>query len=181
MGIDAILAAVEGSGLAEAIRNSLYLFPLIESGHVIGLALVFGTIAIVDLRLLGAASASRPFTRVASDTLKWTWWAFGLTVATGALMFITNASVYAANTYFRAKMLLLVLAGVNVVIFELTAARSVQRWDGQPAAPAAARAVAAVSLVLWISVIVAGRWIGFTTTRASFGEPDIDIEQLMPK
>ena len=181
MGLDAMLAALEGSTLAEAIRNSLYVFPLIESCHVIGLGLVFGTIVIVDLRLLGAASASRPYTRVAAETLTYTWWAFGLTVATGALMFITNATVYAANTSFRVKMLLLVLSGLNVAIFQLTSARSLTRWDEQRQAPPAARAAAAVSLLLWLSIIVAGRWIGFTTTRASFNEPDIDIEQLMPK
>ena len=72
MTIDELLASLQASGLANRIRDSLYLFPLIESSHVIGLTMVFGTIAIIDLRLLGIASTSRPFTRVAGDTLKWT-------------------------------------------------------------------------------------------------------------
>src|SRR6185503_11101508 len=97
MSIADLLAAVEASRLAATIRDSLYLFPLIESSHVIGLSMVFGTIAIIDLRLLGIASTRRSFTRIASDLLKWTWAAFALTVTTGLLMFITNADVYYHN------------------------------------------------------------------------------------
>src|SRR5438093_5374604 len=159
MGMTEFLASLEASGLAGRIRDSLYLFPLIESSHVIGLTMVFGTIAIIDLRLLGLASTRRPFSRIASDIMKWTWAAFALTVTTGLLMFFTNAGVYYHNFYFRSKMTLLALAGINMLVFELTARRSVQRWDKDPAAPAAGRAVAVVSLVLWISIIFLGRWI----------------------
>jgi hypothetical protein len=181
MGIPEFLASLEASGLAARIRNSLYLFPLIESSHVIGLTMVFGTIAIIDLRLLGLASARRPYTRVASDILKWTWAAFALTVTTGLLMFITNAGVYYHNFYFRSKMAMLALAGINVVIFELTAARSVHRWDKDAAAPLAGRTVAAVSLLIWISVIFLGRWIGFTTTQTDLKtDTDVNIDALFP-
>src|SRR5947207_518013 len=99
--MDGILAWLESSQVADGIRNSLYLFPLIESFHVFGLTMVFGTISVIDLRLLGIASIRRPFSRVASDILKWTWAAFGLTVSTGLLMFSTNAAVYYHNSFFR--------------------------------------------------------------------------------
>jgi len=182
MTIEELLASLQASGLANRIRDSLYLFPLIESTHVIGLSMVFGTIAIVDLRLLGIASTRRAFTRIAGDIFKWTWAAFALTVATGLLMFITNAGVYYHNFYFRTKMALLLLAGVNMMLFEWTAGRSVHRWDKDNAAPLAGKTIAAVSLVLWITIIFMGRWIGFTTTRAQFqAEPDVDIENLLPK
>ena len=93
-----------------------------------------------------------------------------------------NADVYYHNLYFRLKMAMLGLAGLNVLMFELTAARSVQRWDAQRSAPLAGRLAAAVSLVLWIGVIFMGRWIGFTTTRAaSKVDSDINIEDLLPK
>src|SRR5438552_1859338 len=100
MSITDFLASLEASNLATTIRNSLYLFPFIESFHVLGLTMVFGTIAIIDLRLLGIASTRRPFTRIASDILKWTWAAFALTVTTGLLMFMTNADVYYHNWFF---------------------------------------------------------------------------------
>ena len=97
-------------------------------------------------------------------------------------MFITNAGVYYHNFYFRTKMALLLLAGINVFLFELTAGRSIHRWDKDKAAPLAGKTIAALSLVLWITIIFMGRWIGFTTTQAQFqAEPDVDIEKLLPK
>ena len=174
MTIADILSFLESSQLAEKIRESLYLFPLIESCHVLGLTMVFGTIAIIDLRLLGIASTRRSFRKIASDVLRWTWAAFALTVATGSLMFITNAGVYYHNFFFRTKMVLLVLAGLNMLMFELTAARTMHRWDADRAAPLAGRTVAAVSLLLWIAIIFLGRWTGFTTT----GRPDLKSEPV---
>jgi len=169
--INALLKSLEASGLATKIRDSVFLFPMIESTHVIGLALVFGTIAIIDLRLLGIASTQRSFQRMASDILKWTWGAFALTALTGSLMFITNASVYYYNFYFRTKMLLLALTGINMLFFELTAGRTIHKWDQAPSAPRAGKAVAALSLAMWIGIICVGRLIGFTTTRAAAAPP----------
>jgi len=180
--IASLLDWLQNTSLAVHIRDSLFAFPLIESTHVIGLTLVFGTIAIIDLRLLGLASTNRSFQRLAADTLKWTWVAFALTAVTGALMFITNAAVYYNNAYFRAKIALLALAALNMLVFEVTTRRSVAQWDRNASAPPLGRAVAAVSLVLWISVIVTGRMIGFTTTRASLAEPtpvEQNLEDLL--
>ena len=73
--------------------------------------------AIIDLRLLGLASVRRPFSKLASEIMKWTWAAFALTAATGLLMFITDAVAYSRNIQFRFKMSLLVLAGINMLIF----------------------------------------------------------------
>jgi hypothetical protein len=171
MNIDALLKFLEATGLATKIRDSVFLFPMIESTHVIGLALVFGTIAIIDLRLLGMASTHRSFQRMWSDILKWTWAAFVLTALTGALMFITNASVYYHNFYFRTKMVLLALTGINMLFFELTAGRTIHNWDTAPSAPRAGKAVAVLSLAMWIAVICVGRLIGFTTTRAAAAPP----------
>jgi hypothetical protein len=171
MDVAAFLKSLEASGLATKIRDSIFLFPMLESIHVLGLALVFGTISIIDLRLLGLASTHRSFQRMASDILKWTWAAFALTVLTGSLMFTTNATVYYHNFYFRAKMLLLLLTGINMLFFELTAARTIHNWDQAPSAPRAGKAVAALSLVMWIGVICMGRLIGFTTSRATAAPP----------
>ena len=171
MNIAAFLKALEASGIATKIRESLFIFPLLEATHVIGLALVFGTIAIIDLRLMGLASSQRSFRRMYSDILKWTWAAFALTGLTGALMFTTNASVYYHNFYFRTKMLLLVLAGINMGVFELTVGRKVDTWDKAPSAPPVGRVVGALSIALWIAVIFMGRLIGFSTTRAAVVTP----------
>ena len=173
MNILELLRSLEASALAAWLRDSLYAFPLIESLHVIGLTMVFGMAAIIDLRLLGVASVRRPFATLASDTMRWTWAAFGLTATTGLLMFSTNPLVYYQNVQFRFKMALLVLAGINVLIFNTTAGRSVHRWNTDTVAPLSGRLAGALSLLLWIGVIVLGRWVGFT--RATDVTPDIEI------
>ena len=170
MDISAWLKSLEGTALASGIRDSLYLFPLLESLHVMALSVVFGTIIIVDLRLLGVASRDRPFARLSSELLKITWGAFAVAASTGTLMFMTNARVYAGNTSFRVKMVLLVLAGINMAVFHLTAGRTVVRWDRERLAPRSGRAAAALSLTLWVGIIFAGRVIGFTTTGAQAKE-----------
>jgi hypothetical protein len=164
--IAAWLKSLEGTALASGIRDSLYLFPLLESVHVMALSVVFGTILIVDLRLLGVASRHRPFVRMSSELLRITWGAFVVAALTGASMFITNARVYAGNTSFRVKMVLLVLAGINMAVFHLTAGRTVVRWERERCAPRSGRVAAALSVTLWIAIIFAGRVIGFTTTGA---------------
>lgn len=182
MEITPILEWLQQSGIAVRIRDGLFLFPLLESAHVVGLTIVFGTIAIVDLRLLGLASTHRSFQRLSSDVLKWTWVAFALTAVTGGLMFMTNATVYFHNTYFRAKVVLLVLAAINVGVFEWTAGRTVRQWDEAPSAPPVARTVAVMSLVIWVAVIVTGRMIGFTTSRVTLNTPapvDTNFEELL--
>ena len=183
MSIDGVLSALEATRLSESIRNSLYLFPFLESLHVVGLTMVFGTIAVLDLRMLGIASTRRPVSRIAVDVETWAWMAFVLTAVTGALMFITNATVYYHNIFFRLKMAMLVLAGVNVVMFNRTARRSIERWNADAKAPFSGRAAAMVSLLLWIAIIFMGRWIGFTTTRVTGTKPDpgVNIEDLLPK
>jgi len=171
MPVNAILKWLEATALAGKLRDSVLLFPLTESLHVIALAVVFGTIMVIDLRLLGVASAERPFSRMASDILRWTWAAFALSVVTGALMFITNAGVYYHNSYFRMKMLLLALSGLNMAVFELTAGREAHRWGQSRSTPRAGKIAATLSLALWIGVIFMGRLTGFTTTRATEAAP----------
>ena len=179
MDLAAIPAWLEASTVATTIRNSLYLFALIESFHVIGVAVVIGTVLVVDLRLLGLASARRPFTAIALDVFRWTWIAFALAVTTGALMFVTNATSYYVNTYFRIKMAMLVLAGINIAAFELTARRSVAAWDRDPVAPRSGRRVAALSLAIWIVVVFMGRWVGFTlSSTAAPANEEINFEEL---
>lgn len=164
------LKSLEQTGLATGIRNSLYLFPFLEAVHVMALSVVFGTITIVDLRVLGLASTGRPFTRMSPELLRLTWCAFAVSAFTGSLMFMTNARVYAHNTAFLVKLSLLVLAGLNMAFFHFTAGRSVARWDKAPSAPTTGKLAATLSLTLWIAIVFAGRVIGFTTTGAQAKE-----------
>jgi hypothetical protein len=163
MDITPFLKSLEDSGMATAIRNSAYWFPTLEAVHVMALAIMLGTITVVDLRLIGLASKGRSAERVSSEVLKWTWGAFAVVAVSGAIMFTTNARVYAHNTAFLIKLALLAAAGINMVVFHATAERSIARWDRQ-AAPPIGKATAILSLMLWVAVVFAGRVVGFTTT-----------------
>jgi hypothetical protein len=154
---------------AEFMQTSWWGFPTVESIHVIAIVLVFGVITIVDLRLVGVASKHRRFTDVARDTLHWTWLAFGLAVVTGAMMFAANPQTYFNNNWFRWKMVFLVLAGINMLIFELVTVRTVKEWDTDATAiPLAARMAGFLSMMFWFAVVVCGRWIGFTLFSMPF-------------
>jgi len=163
MDITPWLKLLEDSSVATTIRNSAYLFPSLEAVHVIALSLMLGTITVVDLRLLGLASKGRSAGRVSSEVLTWTWIGFAVVALSGFTMFTTNARVYAHNTAFLIKLGLLAVAGVNMAIFHLTAERTIDRWD-RTAAPPIGKAAAALSLMLWVAVVFAGRVVGFTTT-----------------
>jgi hypothetical protein len=135
-------------------------FPWVESAHVVCLALVAGTIFTVDARLLGLASRKLRFTYLSAQLLPWTWGAFIGAVITGSLMFMANATSYATNTPFRIKLVLLLLAGINMLYFQFVTFRTVEKWDTEAPVPAA-RAAGMLSILLWSGVIGFGRWIGF--------------------
>ena len=153
---------LEKTPFATAVRSSGLLFPWIESVHVLAIVLVMGTISIVDLRLLGLPNREKAVRALTKEVLPYTWVAFVLAAVTGFLLFSSSAATYAANLQFRMKMLLMVLAGVNMVVFHLLPYRSVHLWDVLTHPPVLAKVMAGMSLSLWIAIICCGRWIGFT-------------------
>ena len=162
MWFDQLIALFENSSVADSIRENDNLFPLIESIHVLAISLVVGSILAVDLRLLGFAWTTRPVSRVTRGILPLTWCAFVIAVASGALLLISNATKYLANVYFVAKMILIAIAGLNMLAFHLIGARDQVRWDSEVRPPLAARFAGGLSILLWIAVVTCGRWIGFT-------------------
>ncbi|MEO8315374.1 MAG: DUF6644 family protein [Pseudomonadota bacterium] len=135
-------------------------FPYVESTHVVFLALVAGSILTVDARLIGFASRQLRFTYVSDRLLPLTWGAFIGAAITGGMLFMANATSYAANVPFRVKMVLLVLAGINMLYFQFVTYRGVSAWDTGTPTPAA-RAAGMISIALWCGIIGFGRWIGF--------------------
>ena len=156
------LQSVYDSAVGSGIRESSVLFPWIESIHVLMATTVVGTIAIVDLRLIGYASHRKGAQQLILDLLPFTWAAFVLAAITGALMFTSNAPNYAANVPFMCKMVVLLFAGINMAIFHLTAYRRIVQWNDALPPPRSVRITGAMSLTLWIVVVFLGRWIGFT-------------------
>lgn len=157
-----VLQRLENTSFATAIREGSVLFPWIECVHVLALTLVIGSIAVVDLRLIGLTSRDRGVADITAAVLPVTWTAFVCAVITGVLMFSSNATTYGSNLYFQAKMALIALAGLNMGVYHLAINRGVEHWRTAEATPTRARVVGAVSLCLWLAIVAAGRWIGFT-------------------
>jgi hypothetical protein len=175
MNILTLLERIQGSALAEWMRYTNGAMPIVEALHVAAAVAVFGTVLIVDLRLLGLVDASRPYERLSRETLPLTWLAFAVAAVTGVLMFTTSAEVYFANTAFRWKTLALLGAGLNMALFQLVTARGAAAWNGNEPPPRAARAAGLSSLLLWAAVVLLGRWIGFTKGYDFTIPADLDL------
>ena len=147
--------ALEETAVGTMVRESG--FPYIEGTHVLGLSLSVGTVVWFDLRLLGATMKARPVAEVFRDLRGWMFAGFATMFLTGALLFTAHASKAYESTYFRAKLALIVLAGLNTLFYHLTIDRRVAEWGGAAVPPLAARATGLISLALWFSVIATGR------------------------
>ena len=143
------------------IAESPWIFPALETAHVLALVMVIGTISMIDLRLLGAYARERSVIVMTREMLPVTWAAFATAAVTGALMFSSSATTYVDNLPFRFKMLVLLVAAANMLAFHLAAYRSVDRWHLDPRPPATAKLAGGLSLACWLTIVTLGRWIGF--------------------
>lgn len=161
MTLQPFLSWLENTGVGTAIRESSVLFPWIESVHVLAIAAVVGTIAVVDLRLLNLTFRDRPVSELMSQVLPFTRWAFVVAAITGIAMFSAQAVAYMDKSPFVVKLFLLLIAGANIGMFHFVTARDIHTWDVGPTLPARVRFAGASSLTLWVFIVACGRWIGF--------------------
>jgi len=132
--------------------------------HVFAISLVFGTIAIIDLRLLGLASTSRRYTEMARELLPLTWGAWLVAAVFGTLLLASRPVGYFENADFRMKFLCMGLAGVNMLVFQFFTSRDVAQWD-RGRVPLAGKVAGTLSLVFWIGVVYFARMTGFTLVQ----------------
>lgn len=152
---------IENTRPVIAFRDSTWMFDITETVHTLGIVLVAGTIMLVDLRLLGLGLKRERFSEVVSRIVPWTLWGFAFMAVTGFCLFSTEAVKLYSSPAFRLKLVLLVLAGVNALIFHRTVYRQAAEWDNAPVAPPRARMAGLLSLLFWIAVIAAGRAIAY--------------------
>lgn len=155
----AILHWLQDGALGRAMRESLWLFPAVEIVHILGFALLLGTIFALDLRILGWRMAAVPVEQLAALTLPLSIAGFLLAAPAGIMLLTTEAVHIGQNPAFLVKMGLIGLAGLNALLLHLGAWRSAAGWQEQT--PVAARAAAAASLLLWLGVLIAGRMIAY--------------------
>ena len=157
----AFFSRMADSSWSTGLHESRYAYDLIESVHVWTLCLFFGLAVMFDLRLLGWTMRSLPVSEVSRRLLPWTVVGFVIMVMSGTLLFVAIPLRTYQNIFFRAKMVMLTLAGLNVWIFHSGVYRRVATWDLASVPPRAARVAAALSLVLWVCIVLSGRMIAY--------------------
>ena len=146
---------------ASGIKHSAWQFPVIESIHSLALSVMLWPAAILDLRLLGVVMRQRTVSQVASQFLPWVWTGFPVMVLTGSMLFASEAVKCYQSPFFRTKLILVALAGVNALIFHKTVFRTVDAWDKDARTPWRAKLAGASSLLLWIGVVAMGRALAY--------------------
>ena len=162
MSILQICEWLESTLLATYIRESQYGFAVVVACHILGLTLSVGTLVWFDLRLLGVSMRSCRVSDVYRRLAPWLLTGFGIMFISGAMLFTAFATAAYGNLYFRIKLAVLLLAGVNALVYHFRAERTIARWDEAARPPLAARMAGLTSIIVWASVIVAGRMMSYT-------------------
>jgi len=155
------LEALQNTWLSALIRDTKWSYPAIEVVHLFGIVTMLGTMLAFDLRLMNVWLSRWPVSLVMNRLLPWTWTAFAVMIASGTALFISDPLRFYYNVSFRIKLVLIVLAGLNAIVFQVTAFRTMGRWDLSVDTPRGAKAAGFLSIVLWFGVVAAGRWIAF--------------------
>ena len=153
----AIFIALEESGFAAAIRQSLWIYPAANVGHIVALVCFAGAVAVMDVRLLGGFAATAPGRLLARFAIA----ALGGMAVTGFLLFSAEASHVALNPVFQLKFALIGAGLVNVALYEFVARREVDKLPPGAVMPARARIAGLLSLVIWVAVAACGRSIAY--------------------
>lgn len=144
-----------------ALRESEWVYPLIETAHVLALCLFLGLALMLDLRLLNLTLRRTPVSAIVRQVMPWTWGGFAVMVASGLLLFYSDPVKFYGNIFLRIKLALLLLAGLNAWIFHATIYARVDEWNESPRPPLQARLAGAASLLLWAGIVTTGRFIAY--------------------
>ena len=152
---------IDQTALSTGIRESVWWFPIIETTHLLGIAVSAGTIFFVDIRLLGIGMKRARLSDVLEQLQPWTLSAFLVMGLTGGLLFFSEAVKCYHSVFFRVQIAMLLLAGINAGFFHWKVYPAVDRWDDSTRLPGRARLAGGISLALWIGIIAMGRSIAY--------------------
>jgi hypothetical protein len=156
-----LLAWLHDTPFSTVMRESLWAEPIVETIHVLTLAVFLGFVLLLDLRLLDLTMRQRRVSELLHELNPGLFGGFAVMVVTGLLLFSGDPVAFYSTLFFKVKMIMLVLAGLNVLAFNATLGRRLPQWDGRARTPWGAKAAGVVSLVLWIAVVAAGRGIAY--------------------
>src|SRR3984893_7949391 len=161
MSLGRFLHWLSETGFSATLRESTWVEPIFETVHVLTLTLFLGFSVLLDLRLLGVVLRRRLVSEVLAQLNPWLFAGFTVMIVTGVLLFCGDPVAFYSTIFFRLKMIMLILEGVNFLVFNLTVGRRVGPWDQVGSTPAGAKVAAILSLVLWAGNIAAGRGIAY--------------------
>jgi uncharacterized protein DUF6644 len=153
---------IEATSLGVWVRESLWGFPILVAVHIITLVFSVGIVVWLDLRLLGLSMTGVPVSRVYRRLMPLAFVGFAIMVGSGATIFTGFATSAYKNPYFRVKLVALLLAGINAVVYHTNIERRISLWDRSPVPPTAARMAGIISIAAWTTVILAGRMMSYT-------------------
>lgn len=159
--MDELVNRISETPWSVGLRESLFVWPMLEAAHVLTLMLFVGSIMMVDLRLLGWAFTRVPVSQFDRRILPWAIGGFALMVITGVILVYAKPLVYYYSVFFRAKMVLLVLGLANILWFHFRVQKNQADWDHAERLPGAVRRAGFVSLTVWIAIVVLGRMIAY--------------------
>lgn len=151
---------LEQTALAVMVRQSMWLYPAVETAHIFGFVILVGAAAMFDLRLLGL-SPQLPVREALRHLTRWARASLIVVIPTGFILFMTSATSLIENPAFLVKLVLIGMAGVNATIFHLITRKTVNRWNLNSAPPPGAKIAGLLSLMLWTGVITCGRLIAY--------------------
>jgi hypothetical protein len=154
---------LEHTSMGIWVRDSRFGFPVIETVHLFGMVSLVGSTSVLDLRFWGVLFKDEPVSSLAGRLVPWAWAGFAVQVVTGFLLFSSEATRCYGNQAFEIKMALILMAGLNMLVFHTTAYKRVARWDSEPVSPTGARFAGLFSILFWFGIVAAGRWIAYVS------------------
>lgn len=156
-----LLEWLHDTAFSAMMRDSIWAEPIVETVHVLTLTVFLGFVLLLDLRLLDLAMRRRRVSDLFEQLNPGLFGGFAVMVVTGVLLFCGDPVAFYSTLFFKLKMIMLLLAGLNVLYFNFTLGRRLADWDLAPRTPWGAKAAGIVSLALWVGIVAAGRGIAY--------------------
>ena len=147
--------------ISMTFQSVVWVIPMVQSVHILAIAIVMSSVIMVDLRLMGLMGHTQSISGLARRFLPWVWWSLLVLLVTGAVLITAEPRRDLLNPVFQAKMALLVVAMAVTAIFQATVARNMEMWDLSPGRRTGAWVTAILSLLVWTAIVGCGRWIAY--------------------
>jgi len=150
--------------LSKTLQDHLWIVPTSQSIHIVAVAVIFASACLINLRLLGVGNKGRSVSALSATLVPWMWRALAVLLFTGLIQIIAEPVRQFVTPVFWAKMMMIVIVAAMTFYYARTVRRNAPRWDAASTRPAAGRAFAVISMLLWVAIITCGRFIAYTWT-----------------